>query len=157
MRASANPKDRAYLGKDCLIKAYLDGVEINDVVTADEEEGYILRYIPRDECPAVVLEAMGDAPQLLKQELYGKVRVKIEPPDWVKTISDCLDRFDDKEVLANYGGKGASHLSASEAKIVYADDSRREYTVTTHVIGRKYLLRRAVIHWISGQTILRQP
>ena len=72
MRVSTQKDDIGYVtARDFYI--YLDGKLIEDVVTADEGLGYILRYKHNDDG-----EIYTDEGEIATEELYGKVEIKRE-------------------------------------------------------------------------------
>lgn len=74
MRISCEEDDPGYL--DChnivrvTAKVYLDGVEIRDVVTADEEEGMLVRYCRKDNGLLIVENGI-----VLRETLHGVVEL----------------------------------------------------------------------------------
>ena len=73
MRMSVNKLDPGYSNLGTPAKVYLDGVLQTNAVTADEEMGYILRYVVRDGKLVVNLES-GEAEQ---EEVWGMVVIEV--------------------------------------------------------------------------------
>jgi hypothetical protein len=74
MRVSCNPDDPGYVASPWGVKVFLDGVEQRKVITADEEEGTVLRY---------VLDAQGGAQldpknpeEAWRETVRGSVRIE---------------------------------------------------------------------------------
>lgn len=55
------------------VRILLDGKDVTEVITADEEQGYILRHKTDDNGHILI---NFDAQETLKEELHGKVKVK---------------------------------------------------------------------------------
>ncbi|MGO4641708.1 hypothetical protein AB4Z43_25030 [Mesorhizobium sp. 2RAF45] len=72
MRISADNDDAGYVSAERRrgVRIYLDGIDLKDVITADEEDGYILRAL-RDDLQLLVFENG----QLVTEEMRGKVKI----------------------------------------------------------------------------------
>lgn len=74
MRLSCREDDPGFQPADKTLTAviYLNGSEITGVITADEERGFILRYM-RDEQGRIRV----DGNEARTEKLYGKVQIEI--------------------------------------------------------------------------------
>ena len=73
MRTSCDKKDFAYRGEGLRGKVWVDGVEVKDVVTADEDQGHVIRFAKDLKGKFLIRQNRF----LVKERLYGKVRVEI--------------------------------------------------------------------------------
>ena len=81
MRVSADKTDDGYRyfamlkanGKDVFV--FLDGVEVKNCVTADDERGFVIRYVP-DEHGDVQIDPV-DNNRIWEERLTGVVEIKI--------------------------------------------------------------------------------
>ena len=74
MRISLDAKDSGYCYHAHRYQVYLDGASMNMCITADEEQGYILRC-KIDKHGKVMVDT--DKKIVLEEELFGKVEIKI--------------------------------------------------------------------------------
>ncbi len=73
MRTSCDKKDFAYRGEGLRGKVWVDGVEVKDVITADEDQGHVIRFARN-----LKGEFLGyQSRSLVKERLYGKVKTEI--------------------------------------------------------------------------------
>ncbi len=73
MRISCIKEDKGIYVLNFSGKIYLDGVECDKVITADEEEGFIVLY-KRDKIGNVILNS--DRTHVETETLYGKVEIE---------------------------------------------------------------------------------
>ncbi len=81
MRTSCDEKDFAYRGEGLRGKVWLDGVEIKDVVTADEDQGHVIRFARNLQGEFLIRQSRS----LVKERLYGKVKTEIT--EWPNPIT----------------------------------------------------------------------
>ncbi|PBC23475.1 MULTISPECIES: hypothetical protein [unclassified Mesorhizobium] len=74
MRISADIGDAGYVPAEDRhgVRIFLDGIEIKDVITADEECGYILRARRDSLCLLVAKDG-----ELVTDEMYGQVKITV--------------------------------------------------------------------------------
>lgn len=72
MRTSADPNDSGYT-HDCMhgVEIYLDGIMQNNVVTADEEQGFIIRT-PEYEGELIAIDGY-----FAEETLTGRVKIRM--------------------------------------------------------------------------------
>ena len=73
MRASVDKNDPGYSPEASEFKAYLDGVYVSNVITADEEQNYLIRYCT-DEDGALILDGFGE---YLTEKHIGNISISI--------------------------------------------------------------------------------
>jgi hypothetical protein len=82
MRMSCDTSDpgyRAFIeagGHGGKVVVYLDDVEQTECITADEEEGFVLRHVTDAAGDIVLNEARTET---LKERATGKVRIEVQP------------------------------------------------------------------------------
>jgi hypothetical protein len=72
MRVSVDQDDPAYCGPKPHMMVMLNGVEVRDVITADEEQGFVFRHC-RDESGGLVIDLA--AGETVKETLRGVVKI----------------------------------------------------------------------------------
>lgn len=78
MRRSGDPSDPGYVDpqQGARIFVFLDGVELRDVITADDEEGMIVQA-KRDDKGLLVFDY--EAGEVVTQTRHGAVRFEVRP------------------------------------------------------------------------------
>lgn len=78
MRRSGNPDDCGYVNpqEGARTFVFLDGVELRDVITADDEEGMVVQA-KRDEKGLLVVDYI--AGEVVTETRYGAVRFEVRP------------------------------------------------------------------------------
>jgi hypothetical protein len=72
---SADKKDPGYENLNHAARIFLDGIEKTRVITADEELGYLLRYVTTDSGETVIAPC---GKELVMETLYGRVVIQID-------------------------------------------------------------------------------
>ena len=75
MRISVNKYDPGYQNRHNRCNVFLNGKKISQVITADEEMGFILKHKERDGC-LVISKSKNE---IVKETLFGKVVLKKKP------------------------------------------------------------------------------
>lgn len=77
MRVSIRKDDSGYRPDACLFEVLLNGTKINDAITADEEQRYVVRY-KRTRGGDFIIDRDTDSPEETRE--YGDVTL-VEPPE----------------------------------------------------------------------------
>jgi len=78
MRISADKEDPGFENfnpGEHTYKVFLDGVEVDHCITADEEEGFVFLYIPNNNGTGFIVSDDGES--ILSGEKYGEVVIQI--------------------------------------------------------------------------------